>query len=106
MPSATWDPFGMVHGNALWTDLARFCDALVSWERYLEGGNWCRNTLDKQNKGVEEINFTEYIVFYEDRKNRVGGLLLLVRNNIKAVERNDLENEDSEKVSVLITGRW
>jgi ribonuclease P/MRP protein subunit RPP40 len=44
-----------------------------------------------------EINFTGYTLFRKDRKNRVGGgVLLYVRNNIKAVHRTDLENEVCE----------
>ena len=56
--------------------------------------SWTNETI-----GDAEINFSGYTLFRKDRKNRVcGGVLLYVRNNIKAVHRTDLENEGCEKV--------
>ena len=50
--------------------------------------------------GMQKINFNGYTLFNrKDRKNRVGGgVLLYVRNNIKAVHRTDLENKVCEMV--------
>ena len=56
--------------------------------------SWTNETI-----GDAEINFSGYTLFRKDRKNRVGGgVLLYVRNNIKAVHRTDLENEVCEVV--------
>jgi exonuclease III len=54
--------------------------------------SWTNETI-----GDAEINFSGYTLFRKDRKNRVGGgVLLYVRNIIKAVHRTDLENEACE----------
>ena len=49
--------------------------------------------------GMQKLIFSEYTLFRKDRKNTIGGgVLLYVRNNIKAVHRTDLENEFCEMV--------
>ena len=49
-------------------------------------------SLANANIGDGEINMNGYTVFRRDRKNRVGGgVLLYVKNNIKAIHRTDLE---------------
>ena len=51
------------------------------------------------NIGDGEINMNGYTVFRRDRKNRIGGgVLLYVKNNIKALHRTDLENDECEMV--------
>ena len=51
------------------------------------------------NIGDGEINMNGYTVFRRDRKNRIGGgVLLYVKNNIKAIHRTDLENDECEMV--------
>ena len=60
-----------------------------------------------ENTGDGKINMNGYTVFRRDRQHRIrGGILLYVRNNIKAIHRTDLENDECEMVwCELINGK-